>query len=939
MNPSGAPAHLQFQQRQGPVQHQMPPHMMGQPMGHMMAQPMMPPPHMMPPQQRMMGGFPAQGFVPPAAHQGMMPPRRPVVAPAGTMPMPQMVAKPVQQPIQMPNQHVYPSHSVNPVAQQRDGPAFQFVETAVHAPPHLVQQPQMRSMAGQPANSSQARSSKRGSFAIAIVDPTTKENVISQVSDESGPSTPLSPSVSGNLLSQPFEQPPQSFENQPVPVGPATNDQLPSVTVSNDQLPSVTVSLSPAGADRVPILFGNMPSELTKAGSPVRQQSRMKFATKEPPIMSLDGLAAASSVMAEAQVDIVHDVLAEMEDSVESMKALDDDVQLIGIGPPPPVPSSSSQLKLASDPATEIAPPIVTNEAHQAVEEVPASVQDDSAVEASSSQSANEPSAECVAEVKQVTPGKVNRFVPPASKGANRFAPAPAAKPVEVPKPAAARPKERKKYTMAKEEHGTFGQAGLMDAFTLKAPEESKPAAEDANATFSTPLSQASTAPAEEEAKKEDDEEWDKREEPSTTAEAASKDGDEDDDWEQKDPDDFCFRPSSSLGAGCSWGSGMTRSAAKKEETRYVYSLALMKKYQKSYTTPHPELSTLDEELKEEVVELFREQAQTQTQTQTDRGKPGSWRQGMMPPSAVAAASAATVSPPLSWRNQEQRVPEGSPNWESRSQPNNAPRMDPFAQLARSETRWAPKKNTTDDEVVLKKVVGLLNKLTMEKFERLTEDLLTVGITSLVVLKGVICLIFEKALAEQKFAAMYSELCVRLASGCPEFSDEDNGKIIKITFKKILLNKCQEEFENAGKVVEPENLENEEEKELFHIKRRMRLIGLIKFICELFKKRMVAEKIVHACILHLLKKPEDEEMECLCRLFEGAGQMLDREEARRHMDSYFDRMGKFPRSQFSSRVRFMMQDVIALRRCQWEPRNALAGPKTLAEIRRDGLSR
>ena len=50
MNPSGAPAHLQFQQRQGPVQHQMPPHMMGQPMGHMMAQPMMAQPHLEPKQ-------------------------------------------------------------------------------------------------------------------------------------------------------------------------------------------------------------------------------------------------------------------------------------------------------------------------------------------------------------------------------------------------------------------------------------------------------------------------------------------------------------------------------------------------------------------------------------------------------------------------------------------------------------------------------------------------------------------------------------------------------------------------------------------------------------------------------------------------------------------------------------------------------------------------
>jgi hypothetical protein len=638
----------------------------------------------------------------------------------------------------------------------------------------------------------------------------------------------------------------------------------------------------------------------------------MKFATTEPPIMSLDGLPPGGGVMVAAQVDIVHDVLADMENTVDSMNGLDDDVQLIGIGSPGVMPSTSSTIK----PATESLP-VPSSSVPRPSDSVP------STSGISSEKVVAPPVVEPVVEsTKEVTPVKANRFAPPKPAGANRFAPAKVDKPVEPVKPAP-RPKDRKKLLESKEGHGTLGNSSLMDAFTVRPAgdaKDSKPAEESKEVNFSTPLSQASTA-REEEHKKDEDEEWEKQE-PSTAAAKGTppKDEDEEDDWEHKDPSELelCFRPSSSLGAGCSWGSGTTRSA-KKEEARFVYSLAVMKKYQKLYTTPHPELSTLDEELKEEVVDLYRDQ--------NDRSKPGSWRQGMAPPPATTTSTAS----PLSWRNQEQRMPEGSPNWDARS--SSIPRSDPMATLARSENRWVPKKNTSEDEVVLKKVVGLLNKLTMEKFERLTEDLLTVGIHSLFVLKGVIGLIFEKALAEQKFAAMYSELCVRLATGCPEFETEENGKTAKVTFKKILLNKCQEEFENAGKIVEPENLDAEE-KEVFHIKRRMRLIGLIKFICELFKKRMVAEKIMHACILHLLKKPEDEEMECLCKLFEGAGHMLDREAAKQHMDSYFERMSKFPRSQFSSRVRFMMQDVVALRRCHWEPRNTLTGPQTLAEIRR-----
>jgi hypothetical protein len=445
--------------------------------------------------------------------------------------MPQMVAK---QPMQIPGQHVFQPHTVNPVAQQRDGPAFQFVETAVvHAPPHLVQQPQMRqpqaatqAQQGVAGTSQQVRSSKpRGSYKVSIVDPNTKQDVTS-VSDDSNPTTPISGNVSANLVPQPFEQPVRPFEN------PA-----PEVSAA-DELPNVTVSLSPAGTDQM--LFGNMPSELTTGGSPVRQQSRMKFATTEPPIMSLDGLPPGGGVMVAAQVDIVHDVLADMENTVDSMNGLDDDVQLIGIGSPGVMPSTSSTIK----PATESLP-VPSSSVPRPSDSVP------STSGISSEKVVAPPVVEPVVEsTKEVTPVKANRFAPPKPAGANRFAPAKVDKPVEPVKPAP-RPKDRKKLLESKEGHGTLGNSSLMDAFTVRPAgdtKESKPAEESKEVNFSTPLSQASTA-REEEHKKDEDEEWEKQE-PSTAAAKGTppKDEDEEDDWEHKDPSELelCFRPSSS---------------------------------------------------------------------------------------------------------------------------------------------------------------------------------------------------------------------------------------------------------------------------------------------------------------------------------------------------------------------------------------------------------
>ena len=52
--------------------------------------------------------------------------------------------------------------------------------------------------------------------------------------------------------------------------------------------------------------------------------------------------------------------------------------------------------------------------------------------------------------------------------------------------------------------------------------------------------------------------------------------------------------------------------------------------------------------------------------------------------------------------------------------------------------------------------------------------------------------IFEKALDEPKYSSMYAQLCRRLAENAPNFDPLDKP----CTFKRLLLNKCKDEFEN-----------------------------------------------------------------------------------------------------------------------------------------------
>lgn len=96
----------------------------------------------------------------------------------------------------------------------------------------------------------------------------------------------------------------------------------------------------------------------------------------------------------------------------------------------------------------------------------------------------------------------------------------------------------------------------------------------------------------------------------------------------------------------------------------------------------------------------------------------------------------------------------------------------------------------------IRSVKGILNKLTPEKFERLLNQLLEV-ITTSDILKHTITLVFENAVAQPTFCAMYADLCLSLSKELPSFPPPE-GEDKPVAFKRVLLNTCQDEFEGAA---------------------------------------------------------------------------------------------------------------------------------------------
>lgn len=135
--------------------------------------------------------------------------------------------------------------------------------------------------------------------------------------------------------------------------------------------------------------------------------------------------------------------------------------------------------------------------------------------------------------------------------------------------------------------------------------------------------------------------------------------------------------------------------------------------------------------------------------------------------------------------------------------------------------------------------------------------------------------------------------------------------------------------------------------------------------------RILSVKIMHQCILRLLSQPEDEEsLECLCRLLSTIGKELETpmqvpagrstsisvcrrlslnfhnsfikylicfyQTNRETMNSYFSTLdGIVNKRKISNRIRFMIQDVVDLRKTGWKPRREDNNPKTIDQIHRE----
>ena len=117
---------------------------------------------------------------------------------------------------------------------------------------------------------------------------------------------------------------------------------------------------------------------------------------------------------------------------------------------------------------------------------------------------------------------------------------------------------------------------------------------------------------------------------------------------------------------------------------------------------------------------------------------------------------------------------------------------------------------------------------------------------------------------------------------------------------------------------------SEEEKKAKRVSNKKRTLGTIRFIGELFVRNMLSSSIMVSCVKILLgnaDEPEEKNIESLCELLGTVGKRLDKR-ASDQVDACFASLLVLSKDKknLSSRIRFIIQDTMDLRKNRWVTR-------------------
>ena len=229
----------------------------------------------------------------------------------------------------------------------------------------------------------------------------------------------------------------------------------------------------------------------------------------------------------------------------------------------------------------------------------------------------------------------------------------------------------------------------------------------------------------------------------------------------------------------------------------------------------------------------------------------------------------------------------------------------------------------SEQEKIKKQIKITLNKLSPNNFDKLSREILETCKMSHDYLKIVVSGIFEKSWSEKKFTQMYSNLCKFLKNNFEKFSygpQEDPDQ--KNFFKYELLHMCEETFKNAPGENDFTGLTPEAREERLG-KIKLKTLGNVRFIGELFNVNLITARVILECVNSLLDLFEQEnnenKLDGACVLLLTGGASFERSKLKLFTDQIFKRLEDITKNfALSPKNKFKIIDLQEYRAADWK---------------------
>jgi hypothetical protein len=244
----------------------------------------------------------------------------------------------------------------------------------------------------------------------------------------------------------------------------------------------------------------------------------------------------------------------------------------------------------------------------------------------------------------------------------------------------------------------------------------------------------------------------------------------------------------------------------------------------------------------------------------------------------------------------------------------------------RDYVTYKPSKQTTNflfrnveisDEEIIKRINGLLNKITENNFEKIYDKINSI-LKNDNIIDSMIDKVFDKAIVQTGFCKLYAQICAK-------FCNNQEEEVLSTSIKESLLRKCNEMYIECLQEDDYEKINTHNYEEFCkYMKNKKKLIGIFHFMGNLHKQKLASDKDISTYINLLVKKikfyqkidkmeQEQKELlenlcECLCKLLQTVHDSL---EILKDLIELENQIKCFTEDEinFSPRIRFMFLDL------------------------------